>query len=74
MSIWLLAIIAYLGFAGLFVVAWSRGLPAPENGSRAIKRFEQRRRLRRILSQAYRLDHASDWRFASLLKKLQRIG
>lgn len=71
MSMWLIASIAYLSVAALFLVAWSRGLPPPENNSRAIKRFEQRRLLQRVFWRAYPADPRSSAEFAPLLKKLE---
>lgn len=70
MATWLLVGLVYLGLGGVFLVAWSLGLPQPENSSRAIKRFERRRIVQSILAHAFQAQDRSDRKFISLLKKL----
>lgn len=70
MATWLLVGLVYLGLGGIFLVAWSRGLPQPENSSRAIKRFERRRIVQTILAHAFQAQDRSNGKFVSLLKKL----
>lgn len=70
MATWLLVGLVYLSLVGVFLVAWSRGLPQPENSSRAIQRFERWRLVQSILAHAFQAQHRSNGKFISLLKEL----
>lgn len=70
MATWLLVGLVYLSLVGVFLVAWSRGFPQPENSSRAIQRFERWRLVQSILAHAFQAQHRSNGKFISLLKEL----
>jgi membrane protein implicated in regulation of membrane protease activity len=53
-TVWWYVGVGYVTLMVLFCVVWARALPRPENSSKAIKRFEQFRGIRRVLSNAFK--------------------